>query len=147
MTVGSDCYPTKGSWTCPYSGRTHTVPANVDIDHMVPLKNAWIVSPPILVQPLEIVDLVADVSAQSGASSWTTTRRTQFANDVSGPQLWATDGSTNSAKGDKSPDAWKPPLTGIWCTYAKSWIQVKSTYSLRISSAEKSALSTMLDRC
>jgi hypothetical protein len=46
VSVGSDCYPTSGSWTCPYSGRRHTVPSSVDIDHMVPLKNAWVVSSP-----------------------------------------------------------------------------------------------------
>jgi hypothetical protein len=44
VKVGSDCYPTSGSWTCPYSGKTITAAGSVDIDHMVPLKNAWIVS-------------------------------------------------------------------------------------------------------
>ncbi len=44
VTVGSDCYPTSGSWKSPYDGATWTAPSDVDIDHMVPLKNAWVVS-------------------------------------------------------------------------------------------------------
>ncbi|CAG9950257.1 hypothetical protein V2G26_007512 [Clonostachys chloroleuca] len=125
VKVGSDCYPTSGSWTCPYSGKTITAAGSVDIDHMVPLKNAWI----------------------SGASTWTTARRETFANDIDHPQLWATDASTNRAKGDNSPDKWKPPLTSFYCTYASSWVAIKSTYSLKITSAEKTALTSMLNTC
>nr|CEG05549.1 unnamed protein product [Fusarium clavum] len=99
--------------------------SDIDIDHMVPLKNAWI----------------------SGAASWTTTKRTQFANDVTRPQLWAVTDSVNQSKSDKSPDAWKPPLTSFYCTYAKSWVQVKSYWKLTITSAEKTALGSMLDYC
>ena len=43
VEVGNDCYPTSGSWTCPFDGETHTVPSDVSIDHLVPLKEAWIV--------------------------------------------------------------------------------------------------------
>jgi len=84
---------------------------------------------------------------KSGASSWTTSKREMFANDVSRPQLWAVTDNVNSAKGDKSPDSWKPPLASFYCTYAKSWIQVKSYWALTITSAEKSALSSMLATC
>ncbi|CAH0019102.1 unnamed protein product [Clonostachys rhizophaga] len=125
VVTGSDCYPTSGSWTCPFDGKTHTVPSQVSIDHLVPLKNAWI----------------------SGASSWTTTQRQAFANDIKGPQLWAVTTTTNSQKGDKSPDSWKPALTGIHCDYAAAWVQVKSSYSLTVTAAEKSALESMLDSC
>lgn len=55
--------------------------------------------------------------------------------------------NVNQAKSDKSPDAWKPPLTSFYCTYAKSWIQVKSYWKLAITSAEKTALTSMLDYC
>ncbi|KAI1505765.1 hypothetical protein F5X99DRAFT_367628 [Biscogniauxia marginata] len=125
VTVGSDCYPTKGSWTSPYDGATWTAPADVDIDHMVPLKNAWV----------------------SGASGWTTAQRQAFANDLVRPQLWAVTDNVNQQKSDKSPDSWKPPLTSFYCTYAKSWVAVKSYYDLTITSAEKSALTSMLNTC
>jgi hypothetical protein len=86
-------------------------------------------------------------STQSGASTWTTAQREALANDVSRPQLWAVSASSNRSKGDRSPDQWKPPLTSFYCTYAKSWIDVKSYYKLTITSAEKTALSSMLDTC
>ncbi|KAI0376723.1 hypothetical protein F5Y04DRAFT_285665 [Hypomontagnella monticulosa] len=125
VTVGSDCYPTAGSWTSPYDGATWTAPSDVDIDHMVPLKNAWI----------------------SGASKWTTAKREQFANDVTRPQLWAVTDNVNSSKGDKSPDSWKPPLKSFYCTYARAYVGVKSYWALSVTSAEKSALSDMLATC
>ncbi|KAI1859345.1 hypothetical protein JX265_010348 [Neoarthrinium moseri] len=125
VTTGSDCYPTAGSWKSPYDGATWTAPSDIDIDHMVPLKNAWI----------------------SGASKWTTSKRQQFANDLTRPQLWAVTDDVNSSKSDKSPDAWKPPLSSFYCTYAKSWVAVKSYWALTITSAEKSALTSMLNTC
>lgn len=84
---------------------------------------------------------------QSGASKWQTSQRQAFANDITRPQLWAVTDNVNQSKSDRSPDAWKPPLRSFYCTYAKSWIQVKSHYDLTITSAEKSALSSMLDSC
>ncbi|KAF4126094.1 Pfam:DUF1994 [Geosmithia morbida] len=125
VQVGSDCYPTAGTWTSVYDGVTESVPSKISIDHMVPLKNAWI----------------------SGASEWTTSEREKLANDVDAPQLWAVTTSINSKKSDRSPDSWKPPLTSIHCDYAASWIKVKSKYDLIVSSAEQAALEEMLGKC
>lgn len=44
VEVGNDCYPTSGTWTSLFDGEVHDQPSDVSIDHMVPLKNAWIVS-------------------------------------------------------------------------------------------------------
>ena len=74
-------------------------------------------------------------------------QRKGFANDITRPQLWAVTDNVNQAKSDQSPDEWKPPLTSFYCTYAKSWVQVKSYYKLTITDAEKGALSGMLDKC
>ncbi|KAI1113290.1 hypothetical protein F5Y14DRAFT_224961 [Nemania sp. NC0429] len=125
VVVGSDCYPTSGTWNSPYDGGRWTAPADVDIDHMVPLKNAWI----------------------SGANKWTTAKRQQFANDVTRPQLWAVTDNVNQSKGDQSPDTWKPPLASFYCVYARSWVQVKSYWALSVTSAEKAALTSMLNTC
>jgi hypothetical protein len=35
------CTSTSGSWYSPYDGATWTAASDVDIDHMVPLSNAW----------------------------------------------------------------------------------------------------------
>jgi hypothetical protein len=125
VTVGSDCYPTSGSWYSPYDGATWYSPSDIDIDHMVPLAQAW----------------------RSGANTWTTSRRQQFANDLNSSQLWAVTDDVNQSKGDKDPALWKPSRTAIWCLYARSWIDVKYRYGLSADSAEKSALSTMLNYC
>ncbi|KAF2269146.1 hypothetical protein CC78DRAFT_605476 [Lojkania enalia] len=121
----SSCAATSGRWYSPYDGATWTAASDVDIDHMVPLSNAW----------------------KSGAASWTTSRRQAFANDLTNPQLLAVTDNVNQSKGDKGPEDWKPPLTSYYCTYAKMWIKVKSVYSLTITSAEKSALTSMMGTC
>src|SRR5262245_61823869 len=41
VVAGTDCHPTRGTWVSPYDGATWTDPADVDIDHMVPLAEAW----------------------------------------------------------------------------------------------------------
>ncbi|HVW45035.1 MAG TPA: HNH endonuclease family protein [Amycolatopsis sp.] len=125
VKTGSDCYPTSGTWVSPYDGATWTDPADVDIDHVVPLADAW----------------------RTGASLWTQAQRQAYANDLSDPQLIAVTDNVNQSKGDDSPDVWKPPSTGYWCTYAEMWIAVKYRWKLTIHSTEKTALTDMLDRC
>ncbi len=125
VTVDASCYPTSGSWYSPYDGLTRTSPTQIDIDHVVPLAEAW----------------------RSGAWSWTTSRRQTYANDLGGPELWAVTSTVNQSKGDKDPAAWKPPRAAFHCTYARAWIQVKWYYSLSVDSAEKSALASMLNTC
>lgn len=41
VVVSSACTATSGSWFSPYDGATWTAAADVDIDHVVPLSNAW----------------------------------------------------------------------------------------------------------
>ncbi|MFS2292347.1 MAG: HNH endonuclease family protein [Actinomadura sp.] len=125
VSTGPDCYPTSGSWRSPYDGATWTRASDLDIDHMVPLAEAW----------------------RSGASSWTTARRQAFANDLSSSQLWAVTDNVNQSKGDRDPAEWTPPLASFRCMYARSWIDVKYRYGLTIDPAEKSALSALLGTC
>ncbi len=125
VVTDSSCAATSGSWYSPYDGATWHAASDVDIDHVIPLSNAW----------------------KTGASSWTTTRRTQFANDLTNPQLIAVTDNVNQSKGDQSPATWKPSRTAYWCTYAKMWVHVKYRYTLTVNSAEKSALTTMLGYC
>ncbi|KAI5790471.1 hypothetical protein FPQ18DRAFT_390884 [Pyronema domesticum] len=80
-------------------------------------------------------------------SQATTAKRQQFANDLTNPQLIAVTDTVNQAKGDKSPDAWKPPLTSYHCTYARMWVKVKSVWELTVTAKEKSALTSMLNTC
>jgi hypothetical protein len=121
----SGCNVVGGRWTSPYDGRSFSDPKDMDIDHMVPLANAW----------------------RSGAASWTDDKRGDFANDLTRPQLAAVSLTSNRAKGDQDPSQWKPPSRDYWCRYAQDWITVKSYWKLTVTSAEKAALTDMLRTC
>jgi hypothetical protein len=142
VVVDSACAATSGTWVSPYDGATWTAASDLDIDHLVPLSNAW----------------------KSGASAWTTAQRQAFANDLVNPQLLAVTDNVNESKSDSGPEDWKPPLSkcsyelsdrhvtdlvvaSYYCTYAKMWVKVKSVYSLTITTAEKAALTSMLATC
>jgi hypothetical protein len=125
VVTNSSCAAVSGSWFSPYDGATWTQASDVDIDHIVPLANAW----------------------RTGARSWTTAERERFANDRTNPQLIAVTDNVNQSKGDQSPATWKPPRTAYWCTYARMWIHTKYRWFLTINTAEKAALTDMLGRC
>lgn len=119
------CRVTGGQWVSPYDGKSLTNPTAMDIDHVVPLANAW----------------------RSGAKNWTDEKRKQFANDLTDPQLVAVSATANRAKGDQDPSQWKPANRGYWCTYAENWIVVKRQWQLTVTGAEKTALKEMLGTC
>lgn len=123
--VARGCRVTAGRWPLVYVPGETTDPGQVDVDHVVPLGNA----------------------ARSGGGSWSTAQRTAYANDLT--VLWVVDDGANQAKGDKAPDQWRPAERGVWCTYARRWIAVKTRpeYQLTATSAERDALGEMLDTC
>ncbi len=125
VTVDSSCQPTAGRWYSVYDATYVETSSGVDIDHIVPLAEAW----------------------KSGANAWTTARRQQFANDLSIAQLIAVSASSNRSKGDQDPSEWQPTNSSVHCIYAREWIWVKYTYSLSLQSAEKTALQQMLSAC
>ena len=108
----SACAATSGSWYSVYDGATWTAASDLDIDHLVPLAEAW----------------------DSGADSWTTSRRQSFANDLTRPQLIAVTDNVNQAKGDKDPAKWLPSQASYRCTYARMWVDVKHYYKLTVGS-------------
>jgi hypothetical protein len=117
------CTVVKGRWYSTYDGKTWTNPSDVDIDHVVALKEAW----------------------DSGAKSWSAANRTRFANDLgySGALIAVTD-NVNSSKSDSDPAQWLPPRLGARCTYAIRWAKTKYRWRLSINSAERSALASIL---
>src|SRR5690606_713514 len=125
VVTGDDCRITAGTWFSVYDGQTLTDPSDVDIDHMVPLANAW----------------------RTGAAQWSDEQRAAFANDLDRPQLIAVSSSSNRSKGDQDPSQWKPPRQEYWCTYAQSWIAVKAHWRLSVTADEKAALADMLSSC
>ena len=100
--------------------------AELDIDHMIPLKNAH----------------------DSGGWQWSKEKKKDFANDLLDPDhLIAVTSSANRKKGARSPDQWKPSNQVYWCEYARDWIRIKSNWELSVTSRESEALQLMLSTC
>lgn len=123
---GMRCRVATGTWFDERTNQTFTIADDVQIDHTVALANAH----------------------RSGGWAWGSARKRQFANDLAHTDtLVAMHAATNNAKGDKSPDRWKPPHLGAWCAYATDWASIKIRWSLTVTPAEFAALDTMLDTC
>jgi hypothetical protein len=125
VKVGKQCRPTSGRWRSIYDGKIIRRAALIDIDHVVPLAEAW----------------------RSGAAAWNADQRERFANDLLHAQLIAVSASSNRSKGAQDPAEWKPPRHVTWCLYSRYWVEVKTTWKLTIDEAEKQAVAAMLDTC
>ena len=122
--LSSGCVFTGGKWISPYDGLATTDYSSLDIDHMVPLSEAW----------------------RSGAWKWSPAQREAFANDLTDSRvLVAVTASLNRQKSDQDPSTWLPPEDK--CTYVSNWIAIKVRYSLTVDSAEANALTSLVATC
>jgi len=113
--VDSPCYVVAGDWYSAYDGITLSDRAEVDIDHMVPLKEAW----------------------DSGAWRWDAATRERYANDVADRRsLIAVTGSSNGSKSDNDPSQWMPSVSSYRCKYLGDWVAVKARWNLTMDSSE-----------
>lgn len=108
-----NCMVTSGKWISPFSGETVYVASKIDIDHVVPLKWAWL----------------------HGANHWTKAKRIKFANDPA--NLLSVEAKLNRQKGAKGLNAWLPPANQ--CQYISRFLKVNKTYNLKLSSKEKTS--------
>lgn len=121
-TTATGCTVATGKWNSWYDAQTWTLASDVDIDHLVPLKEAWI----------------------SGAWAWTTQQRQDYANDLSIPYaLQAVTDNVNQSKSDSDPAAWMPPSAGAACQYAQDWVLVKYKWKLAVDAAERAKLNSL----
>jgi hypothetical protein len=121
---GPKCVLTGGKWISAYDGKTYTKDASLDIDHLVPLAEAW----------------------RSGAWAWTAKQRQDFANDLSDSRaLIAVTASANRSKGDQDPKTWLPSKGK--CIYIESWVAIKVRYSLTFDTGELSVIQSYFTSC
>ena len=100
-----------GKWFDKYTGKYFTNPSDLDIDHLVPLKNAYI----------------------SGASNWSKKKKNRYYNYLKyDNHLIAVSKSANRNKSDKSPVEWLPPNKDYQCEYVREWFKIKTAWGLTI---------------
>ena len=116
VTMSADnCTVIAGMWIDPYTGEQFTNPKDLDIDHLVALKNAW----------------------NSGANEWDKEKRKEYANYLGNNfHLLAVKASENRKKGYKAPDEYLPPKQDFQCQYVDLWVKVKSQWELTITGSE-----------
>ncbi len=115
-----------GNWYSAYDDKVVTRSSALDIDHLIPLAEAW----------------------ESGGRDWSKETWRRFSNDLEDPRaLIAVSASTNRSKGADDPSEWWPPHDDYHCQYAADWIAVKTRWSLAIDPAEQDALNAELEDC
>lgn len=117
-----------GRWRCRFSGEHVTDATKLDIDHLVPLAEAW----------------------ESGAHQWDKDRRERYANGVgvrSNKRSWLlpVQASLNRSKGKKRPDEWMPPNERYLLHYACDWILTKHHWGMSVSKTEAAYLKSVLE--
>ncbi|MGL4388212.1 MAG: YHYH domain-containing protein [Brevinema sp.] len=101
-----------GKWFDPFSGEYFTDPKELDVDHVVPLKNAY----------------------DSGGASWDRKKKEAYANYLDDPNhLMAVSAKENRSKGSKDPSEWLPPNKSFHCEYIRIWHKIKITWGLSFS--------------
>ena len=116
------CRVLTGDWLGPYTGLTFSESWQVQIDHMVPLKNAHI----------------------SGGWEWSDAKKRQYANELSDElHLITVQGKANMEKSDQNPADWKPEREEFWCEYGTAWERIKEKWDLQMSPSERSAVAEM----
>ncbi len=120
-TITAGC-AVSGQWFSWYDGASWVDPADVDVDHVVALAEAW----------------------RSGAHAWTPDQRRAFGNDLGFTgSLEAVTDEVNQSKGASDPTTWLPPVPDVLCRYLTTWVQVKYRWGLSVDAAEQAVL---LDR-
>ena len=126
VQIGSGCSISGGRWFSIYDNIETTDSSSFDIDHMVPLSEAW----------------------GSGAWNWNADQRKHFANDLDQPFfLIAVTASSNRSKSDRDPAEWMPPNANYHCEYVRIWIEIKRAWDLSVDQAEHDYLARKLASC
>lgn len=124
--ISGTCSLVGGRWLSAYDGSTFTNSRQLDIDHMVPLAEAW----------------------ASGAYRWNASTRESYANDLGySRSLIAVSATSNRSKSDSDPYLWMPPRYSYSCQYVNDWIAIKYRWNLNVDPQERRDLVSKLSRC
>jgi hypothetical protein len=120
------CHVRRGLWLSAYDGERFRDESELDIDHLVPLGEAWV----------------------SGARRWNDGTRERYANDMGySGTLRAVSAGSNRSKGDRDPAEWMPPRLIHRCKYIGTWIAVKYRWRLAADGDERAVLRRYVEQC
>ncbi|MFI1014412.1 HNH endonuclease [Streptomyces sp. NPDC020965] len=123
-TVGPGCTLAGGRWVSYYDAQSVTRAASLEVDHVVPLAEAW----------------------GSGARTWTTERREAYANDQAAPAtLAAVTARMKREKADQDITGWLPPESTPYCRYIGEWVGTKLRWGLSTDKDELESLKLFAD--
>lgn len=121
-----ECRVESSTWIDPFGGATFTDPSDLDIDHMVPLKNA----------------------SDAGGWRWDADKKKEYANDLSeAMHLLAVEDGLNQSKGSRGPEEWLPPDSAFHCAYVRAWQEIKARWELTMTTAELLKVREILEGC
>lgn len=120
-----NCSVISGLWIDPYTEETTTDPADVEIDHLVALKEAH----------------------DSGGAFWPPAKKKAFAQDFTSGNLFVVMTKTNRSKGDRDPGEWLPSNKGHACWYVRQWTEVKRRWGLSMDQTEAKSIRHLLASC
>lgn len=113
------CSVSEGTWNDPYSGQTLSHSDQVQVDHSVPLKNAY----------------------ASGAWAWSQKKRCLYANYTGNDfHLLTVQAHENLSKGDSSPEDYLPSNRRYICQYLQNWLKIKLIWNLELAESEAQSI-------
>ena len=119
------CQVDRGEWLDPYTGRTFTRAEELQIDHMVPLKNAFV----------------------SGAWRWSKRQRCVYTNFLGNAfHLLPVSSQENLRKSDRTPARYLPPQESYRCEYLRNWLLIKLVWKLAMNPLEAEAIQSEFHR-
>lgn len=119
----NNCAVYSGTWKDPYTDTIINQAKDLDIDHFVPLKNAY----------------------SSGAFDWQPSKRCNYANFIHNKfHLLSVSNIENRKKSDRGPEEYMPPNKNYACQYVEQWLKVKLLWKLNVTPPELMGINKIL---
>lgn len=120
----NNCRIQSSSWYDPYSDEYFLRANELQIDHVVPLKNAYL----------------------AGAWNWDTAKRCHYENFLEdSTHLIPVEKTANLSKGERGPESYMPINTRFHCNYLAMWLRIKALWHLKIATLEADGIRAFIN--
>lgn len=126
VSRNNPCEIISGRWLSPYDAATVTDVAEIRVDHVVSLFEAW----------------------KSGAWDWTDDQRNDYLNDIgSAGAILAVSVQSEDEKADRDPSDWMPSSKAFHCRYLQTWVDMKTEWKLSVDAGERESIAAAALDC